>query len=73
MSADASYRPEVHKMGEWLAKELEALGVTYNFSFQLNIVLRNVNLENMKCKALNWNCRPSSWAAMARILKRRLS
>lgn len=27
VSADASYRPEVHKMGEWLAKELEALGV----------------------------------------------
>jgi len=27
VSADASYRPEVHKMGEWLASELEALGV----------------------------------------------
>jgi Cys-Gly metallodipeptidase DUG1 len=29
VSADASYRPEVHKMGKWLAKELEALGVRY--------------------------------------------
>jgi Cys-Gly metallodipeptidase DUG1 len=29
VSADASYRPEVHKMGSWLAKELEALGVGY--------------------------------------------
>ena len=27
VSADAFYRPEVHKMGEWLASELEALGV----------------------------------------------
>lgn len=27
VSADASYRPEVHKMGEWLASELEALNV----------------------------------------------
>jgi acetylornithine deacetylase/succinyl-diaminopimelate desuccinylase-like protein len=29
VSADASYRPQVHKMGEWLAKELKALGVEY--------------------------------------------
>ena len=29
VSADASYRPKVHEMGDWLAKELEALGVTY--------------------------------------------
>jgi len=27
VSADASYRPQVHKMGEWLASELEALSV----------------------------------------------
>jgi len=29
VSADASYRQQVHKMGDWLAKELEALGVKY--------------------------------------------
>ena len=29
VSADASYRPEVHRMGDWLASELEALGVTF--------------------------------------------
>lgn len=29
VSADATYRPEVHKMGKWLASELEALGVEY--------------------------------------------
>jgi Cys-Gly metallodipeptidase DUG1 len=28
VSADASYRPKVHEMGDWLAKELETLGVT---------------------------------------------
>ena len=30
VSADAAYRPEVHKMGKWLASELEALGVKYH-------------------------------------------
>jgi acetylornithine deacetylase/succinyl-diaminopimelate desuccinylase-like protein len=29
VSSDAAYRPEVHKMGKWLASELEALGVKY--------------------------------------------
>jgi Cys-Gly metallodipeptidase DUG1 len=29
VSADAAYRPEVHKMGKWLASELEALDVKY--------------------------------------------
>jgi acetylornithine deacetylase/succinyl-diaminopimelate desuccinylase-like protein len=29
VSADAAYRPKVHEMGDWLAKELEALSVKY--------------------------------------------
>lgn len=29
ISADASYRPRVHEMGDWLKAELEKLGVTY--------------------------------------------
>jgi len=33
VSADASYRPQVHKMGEWLASELKALGVKSHPNF----------------------------------------
>jgi acetylornithine deacetylase/succinyl-diaminopimelate desuccinylase-like protein len=33
VSADAAYRPKVHEMGDWLAKELEALSVKYTHFF----------------------------------------
>lgn len=42
VSVDASYRTEVHKMGDWLAAELESLGVKYAFP---NLVPTNTRIE----------------------------
>jgi Cys-Gly metallodipeptidase DUG1 len=51
VSADASFRPEVHRMATFLAKELESLGAEYYpISPQLIKGLNYVLWENMLCK-----------------------
>jgi acetylornithine deacetylase/succinyl-diaminopimelate desuccinylase-like protein len=53
VSADASYRPEVHKMGQWLAKELKALDVKYAQVYYADKVLKYVLSGNTTCRVLN--------------------
>jgi Cys-Gly metallodipeptidase DUG1 len=51
VSADASYRPEVHKMGEWLASELEALSVKSHpiqFIANIRVEKRPLGKHNMQ-------------------------